>query len=173
MKRIFGRVFTLTAERGYLLPGSVSMENRPRGGGAGGEGGGGDGSPRPCLDVSLKTSLAGSPPPPGRSAASSRPRKGAGSAWRLSRIQCTGEHERDLWRGVHVDGRERIGPLTLCRWGIATRGGADGEGGGGDGSPLPCLDVSLKTSLAGSPPPPGRSAASGLPPLKGAGSAWR
>ena len=28
----------------------------------------------------------------------------------------------------------------------------DGEGGGGYGSPLSCLDVSLKTSLAGSPP---------------------
>jgi len=38
------------------------MENRPRGGGADGEGGGGYGSPLSCLDVSLKTSLAGSPP---------------------------------------------------------------------------------------------------------------
>jgi hypothetical protein len=35
------------------------------------------------------------PPPPGRSAASSRPLQGAGSKWRLARWPCPGEQE--LW----------------------------------------------------------------------------
>jgi len=52
-------------------------------------------------------------------------------------------------------------------------GGADGEGGGGDGSPLPCLRVSPGTSRAGSPPPPGRYRGLLPPPSQGAGSAWR
>ena len=80
-ERIFGEFITGNRVWG-CTPGQCIDGESPRGGGADGEGGGGDGSPRPCLDVSLKTSLAGSPPPPGRSAASSRPLKGAGSAWR-------------------------------------------------------------------------------------------
>ena len=75
--------FSVRPIRACLLQGAVSMGNRPRGGGADGEGGGGYGSPLSCLDVSLKTSLAGSPPtsrplrgllPP--------PLEGAGSKWR-------------------------------------------------------------------------------------------
>ena len=64
-----------------------------------------------------------------------------------------GEQEQDLGEGDHVDGGERISPMALYRWENRPRGGgADGKGGGGDGSPRPCLDVSLKTSLAGNTP---------------------
>jgi len=57
------------------------------------------------------------------------------------------------------------------------RGGADGEGGGGDGSPLTCLDVSSENlSPGGELTNPHRPAAhQGLlpPPSQGAGSVWR
>ncbi len=62
--------------------------------------------------------------------------RGAGSAWRLTRIQCTAQ-KQDFGGGVLVDGRERIGPLALYRWGIATRGRR--LAGEGAERPFPCL----------------------------------
>ncbi len=59
---------------------------------------------------------------------------------------------------------ERLSPpVAVYRWENRPRGGgADGEGGGGDGSPFPCLNVSLETSPKNLSrwitPPPGRLA---------------
>ena len=58
--RISVRVFTLTAERGSLSWQCVYGISPIEGGG------GGDAPPSPVSRVSLKTSLAGSPPPPRR-----------------------------------------------------------------------------------------------------------
>ena len=171
-KQDFDRVFTLAAEREDSLPLAVYEEGiAPWRRGSPGEGGGRRRLPlspaslieRFSPDHPHRPALSAPPPAPsrGRAVCGDRPDT---VHW---------EHERDLWRGVHVDGRERIGPLALCRWGIATRGGADGEGGGGDGSPLPCrlrlwLNVLRQNTPTSRPlprPPP--------TPYKGAGSEWR
>ncbi|MDK2863719.1 MAG: hypothetical protein PWQ46_1429 [Methanomicrobiaceae archaeon] len=88
--RIF--VESLIWHSGDSLPGSfVSMENRPRGGGADGEGGGGDGSSLSCLDVSLKNlSRWITPHLPAATAVSSRPLKGGGQCMAIVRIPCYG-----------------------------------------------------------------------------------
>ena len=135
-----------TDGRERISPGRCIHGESPPRGGADGEGAE---RPFPCLGMSSKTSLAGSPPPPGRSAASSRPLNGGGQCMAIVRIPCQGR-ETGFQQGVHVDGRERIFSPWHCIYGESPpRGGADGEGAE---RPFPCLDVALKTSLAGSPP---------------------
>ncbi len=128
--------------RGCTPRGSASMGYRPRGGGADGEGAE---RPFPCLRVSLET-----PPPPGRyRGLLPPPPEGAGKCLAIDPDTVSGEQERDSGVSVHTDGRERISP-GRCIHGESPRGGgADGEGAE---RPLSCLDVALKTSLAGSPP---------------------
>ncbi len=158
----FSRVFTLTAEWGCSPGRCIHGESPPRGGADG------EGAERPlsCLDVALKTFLAGSPPPPGRyRGLLPPPPEGAGKCLAIDPDTVSGEQERDSGVSVHTDGRERISPGRCIHGESPPRGGADGEGAE---RPFPCLGMSSKTSLAGSPPPPGRSAASSRP-LNGGG----
>jgi len=58
-------------------------------------------------------------------------------------------------QGVHTDGREVVSPPAVHLWDIAPVG--EGLTGRGRNAPSPVARVPLKTSLAGSPPPPGRA----------------
>jgi len=52
--------------------------------------------------------------------------------------------DEDFGEGDQIDGGGCY-LVALYRWGITPWGGADGEGGGGYGSPRPCLIVSPGT----------------------------
>ena len=136
---------------------------------------GGGGTPLPLsLRLLVERPSPDHPRHPAATAASSRPlHKG-----RAVHGDCPGYSARRRNRisvgGGHVDGRERIGPLALYRWGIATRGRR--LAGEGAERPFPCLDVSPETVFQGgsrSPPPPGRYRGLLPPPSQGAGSVWR
>ena len=79
-----------------------------------------------------------------------------------------GERERDLGEGVHVDGREIICFLAVCLRDITPWGRRlAGEGGGGYGSPLPCLLCLWLNGIRRPPPPPGRYRGHRPPPQGG------
>ncbi len=158
MKGIFGGVFTLTAERGSVPWHCVDGES-PRGEGLTGRGEAETAPPShvACVSpVERFTSITPTsrplrgllPPPP----------EGAGSVWRLARIQCTGT-ETGFRQGVHTDGREVASSLTPYRWDITLQG--DGR------SSSPMSPVSLVERL--SPKHPRRPARSAPPPAPSRG----
>ncbi len=112
--RIFGEFITGNRVRG-CTPGQCIDGESPPWGGADGEGGGGDGSPLSCLDVSLKTSLAGSPP-------TSRPlpRSPPAPLQRGRAVHGDSPGYRATGSRNGVDGREVINSRTPYRCRIAT-----------------------------------------------------
>jgi len=113
----------------------------------------------------LKTTPAGSPPPPGRSRVTgnhsrwitpaSRPLSrpppapftGGGQCMAIDRIQCTGERSGIFGWGVHVDGREVVSSLALYLWRIA-------PWGVGVEHPPPLSRRASGNVFWGTPPPP-------------------
>ena len=132
--------FSVRPIRACLLQGTVSIGNQPPWGGADGEGGGGYGSPLSCLDVSLKTSLAGSPPTSRPLRGLLPPPQGGGQCVAIVRIAVHWEHETDLWQGVHVDGGEVVSSRAVYRWRIAPVG--EGLAGRGEAETVPPAPVS-------------------------------
>ena len=131
------------------------------GGGADGEGGGGDDSPLSCLDVSSRNIFprrgGEHPHRPAATAASSRPLQ-RGRAVRGDWPGYSAPAWRQDLRGVSrlKPCEEGITSLAVYRWGIAPVGvGLTGRGEA-ETPPAPVSTCHPKTSLAGSPPPPGR-----------------
>jgi len=88
---------------------------------------------------------------PARSAPPPAPCKGAGSVWRLARIECTGSRGR-IFGGCQVRPRRDCQILGDCIHGESPRGGgADGVGGGTSPSPVSCV-TEKPLSLDGPPP---------------------
>jgi len=135
-------------------------------------GGRGRDVPSPCLRVSPGTVFGqrvDQPPPPGRFAASSRPlyrgRAVSGDSPDTVHGKETGFHgafgetDKSLPPPWHrIDGESPP-------WGRRL----DGEGGGGYGSPLPCLLCLWLNGIHRLPPPPGRYRGLLPPPARGGG----
>ncbi len=134
-----------------------------------GEGGGGYGSPLPCRlclwlngirrPTPTARPLRGLLPPP----------QGGGQYGMIAPDTVHGERERDLGEGDRIDGRERISLPGSVSTGYHPPGGGARRGGGWN-IPLPCRLRLWLNGIRGSPPPPGRSAASSRPLQRGAGS---
>ena len=85
------------------------------------------------------------------------------------------EREQDLRQYLHTDGREVVSSPAVRLWGIApVREGLTGRGGGGDGSPLPCLMSLRLNGIRENTPTARRFAAPPPAPFRGGGqSVWR
>jgi len=120
-------------QRDDLLPGSVSIEYRPRGGGADGEGGGGDGSPlfqrvtgNGILGGNRNTPTARPLPRPPPA-----PSRGGGQSVAIVRIAVHGERERiSVWVIASNRGSAHPGRGTVS---------IEYRSHGGMEHPLPCL----------------------------------
>ena len=134
------------------------MGYRPRGGGADGEGGGTAPSPVPtCHRERFSIRAVDHPRLPALPAPPPAPSRGGGQCMAIAPDTLHGG-KQDL-RGVS---RLKPGEGMLSRgsasMGYRPRGGgADGEGGGGDVSPLPCRSRFPLNGIYRSPPPPGRA----------------
>jgi len=112
--------------------------------------------PFPCRSRFPLNGIYRSPPPPGRSAASSRPLE-RGRAVRGDWPDGRGRgREQDSSGGFHREpGEGMLFPGSASMGYHPRGGGADGEAE--TSPPSPVARVPLKTSLAGTPPPPGRA----------------
>jgi hypothetical protein len=120
-----------------LSPDTVSMGNRPRGGGA--RRGGGWNIPLLCLLCLWLNGIRRPPPPPGRSAASSRPLQRGRAVWGDwpdGRVRGRREDLRGVSRLKPAE--VMLSPDTVSRGNHPRGGGADGEGDGAS-PPVSCV----------------------------------